>query len=68
MYSGYGIEFDGAGFWSYGNDFSSNVVIFGVYNSLSSHANNHKKKFLVPGKEPVGLVHQKISLVSILIK
>ena len=47
MYSGYGIAFDGKGSWSFGNDYASNVVIFGVDNSSSSHADNHKNKFLV---------------------
>ena len=30
MYSGYGIAFDGAGSWDFGNDDARNVVIFGV--------------------------------------
>ena len=29
-YSGYGITFDNAGFWSFDNDTARNVIIFGV--------------------------------------
>ena len=47
MYIGYGIVFDEAGSWSFGNDFARNVVFFGVDNSSSSHAENCKNKFLV---------------------
>ena len=34
MYSGYGIEFDGKGEWSYGNDLARNVIIFRVDNTF----------------------------------
>ena len=37
VYSGYGIAFDGIGEWSY---YAWNVIIFGVDNSSSSHADN----------------------------
>ena len=40
MDTGYGIAFDGKGMWSFGNDFTRNVIIFGVDNSSSSHADN----------------------------
>ena len=40
VYSGYGIAFDGNGFWSFGNDEARNVVIFGVDTSSSSHIDN----------------------------
>ena len=40
--SGYRIAFDGLGSWSFGNDFARNVVIFGVDNSSSSHADNYR--------------------------
>ena len=40
VYSGYGIAFDSAGSWSFGNGFARNVVIFGVDNSSSSHVNS----------------------------
>ena len=35
VYSGYGIAFDGAGLWNFGDDFAKNAVIFGVDNHLS---------------------------------
>ena len=35
-YSGYGIAFDGKGEWSFDNDISRNVVIFGVGCQLSN--------------------------------
>ena len=38
VYSGYGITFDGEGFWSFGNDDARNV--FGVDTSSSSHIDN----------------------------
>ena len=50
IYSGYGIAFDGNGEWNFGNDFTRNVVIFGVDNSSSSHTDNRKIDFLVLGK------------------
>ena len=40
VYSGYGITFDGKGFWSFGNDDARNVVIFGVDTSSSSYIDN----------------------------
>ena len=46
VYSGYGITFDIAGSWSFGNDFARSVVIFGVDNSPSSLAENCKNSFL----------------------
>ena len=49
MYSCYGIAFDGAE-WSLDNDFVSDVVIFGVDNSSSSHSDNWKNNFLVRRK------------------
>ena len=36
LYSGYTIEFDGAGSWNLANNLARNVVIFGVDSSLSS--------------------------------
>ena len=50
VYSGYGIAFDGKGEWSFGNDYARNLIIFGVYNSSSSHADNLKNNFLVLGE------------------
>ena len=52
VYSGYVITFDSAGSWSFGNDFSWNVIIFGVDNSSSSHSDNHKNNFLILGEGP----------------
>ena len=46
IYNDYGIAFDGAGSWSFGNGFARNVVIFAVDNSLPWHAENRKNKFL----------------------
>ena len=43
VYTGYGIVFDGGGLWSFSNEFARNVVIFGVDNSSSSHADNLRK-------------------------
>ena len=36
--------------WSFGNDCARNVIIFGVDNSSSSHADNRKNNFLVLGE------------------
>ena len=48
--SSYGITFNNAGSWNYGNDFARNVVIFGVDDNSSSHANNCKNNILVLGE------------------
>ena len=37
VYKGCEIAFDGAGSWNFGNDFITNVIIFGVDSSCSSH-------------------------------
>ena len=50
MNSGYGIIFDGAGSWNFGNDFAGNVMMFGVDNGSSSHTDNRKTTFLILGK------------------
>ena len=52
VYSGYGIVFDRAGSSNFVNEFAKNVVTFGVDNSSWSHADNHKKIFLVLGEGP----------------
>ena len=49
-YSGHGIEFDGAGSQSFGNDFTKNVVIFSDNNRSSS--DHRKNSFLVLGEGP----------------
>ena len=45
MYNGYGITFDSTGSCSFDNDSVRNVIIFGVDNSSSSHADNSKNNF-----------------------
>ena len=52
IYSGYRITFDSAGSWNFGNGFAKNVVIFGVDNSSSSHADNRKNNFFVLDEGP----------------
>ena len=52
MYSGYGITLHGAGSWNFDNSFARNVVIVGVNNSSSPHADNHKNNFSVLGEGP----------------
>ena len=49
MYSGYGITFDRGDWWSFGNSTARGVIIFGVYNSSSSHVENIKNNFLILG-------------------
>ena len=56
MYSGYGIVFDGLGSWNFGNDFTMNFIVFGVYNSSSSHTDNRKNDFLVLGEGPTDYI------------
>ena len=51
-YNGWGIAFDGKGFWSFDNDKARNVVIFCVDNSWSSHIDYPKNNFLVLGEWP----------------
>ena len=51
-YNGWGIAFNGKGFWSFDNDKARNVVIFCVNNSGSSHIDYPKNNFLVLGKWP----------------
>ena len=57
VFSGYGITCDSAGLWSFDNDTARNVIIFGVDNSSSTHADNltritDKNNFLVPDEGP----------------
>ena len=49
VYIGYGIAFDGKDKWSFDNDIARNIVIFGIDNSSSCHADNLKKNFSVLG-------------------
>ena len=59
-YNGRGISFDGEGLQSF--DFTRNVVIFGVDNSLSSHTDNQKNNFLVLGEGPTDGINDIIIL------
>ena len=52
VYSGQGITLDSAGSWSFDNDYTRNVLIFGVDNSSSSHADNRKNNFLMLSEGP----------------
>ena len=52
VHSGYGIAFDGAGSWNFGNDFVRNVLIFVVDHVSSSHVDDWKNNFLVLGEGP----------------
>ena len=51
QYSGYGIEFDGKGEFSFGNGFGRNVIIFGADMTSSVHTNNRTNNILVLGKD-----------------
>ena len=50
VYCGYGVTFDSAGLWSFGNDFARNVIIFGIDKSSSSYSDNRKNNFLILGE------------------
>ena len=45
VYSGYAINCENTGSWSFDNDTARNVIIFGADNSSSSHADNCKNNF-----------------------
>ena len=71
MYSVHWVAVDEAGFWDFDNDFAKNDVIFGVYNSSSSHIDNRKNNVLVTvtGERPtydtngsVGTTEKKLSI------
>ena len=49
VYSGYGITFDSACWWSFDNETAKNVIIFSVDNSSSSHSGSRKNNFLILG-------------------
>ena len=53
VYSARGTPFDGASIWSFSNEFTRNVVIFGFGNSSSSHMDNQKNNFWVLGEGPI---------------
>ena len=46
------MTFDSAGSWSFDNDYATNVIVFGVDNSSSSHSDNHKTNFLILHEGP----------------
>ena len=46
-YGSYGIAFDFADSWSFGNGFARNNIVFGIDYSSSSHSDNRKNKILV---------------------
>ena len=63
------MAFNGSDSLSFGNDFARNVVIFGVYNSLTFHTDNCENNFLVPVEErtadindSIGTAEKKISI------
>ena len=73
MYSGYRITFDSVVVWSFDNAIAKNVIIFGVDNSLLSHADNRKNHFLVLGEGPTFGINGRFgspekNLVLILVK
>ena len=47
IYEGRGIAFDAEFSWSFGNDVTRNVIIYGVDNTFLSHNDNRKNNFLV---------------------
>ena len=52
VYSDYGITFTSTNWWSFDNDTTRIVIIFGVGNSSSSQADNRKDNFLILGLGP----------------
>ena len=54
------MAFDGGGSWSFDNDFVRNVVIFGVNDSSSSHADNRQNTFLVLGEGPTDDINSSV--------
>ena len=53
--------------WSFGNDFTRNVVIFDVDNSSSSHIDNHKNIFLGLGGRPTDDINGSVGTKSFLL-
>ena len=52
VYSGYGMTFDNAGSWNFDNSTNRNVILFGIDNNSSSHADNSKNSFSILGEGP----------------
>ena len=50
MYIGYGIVFDGKGYWGFNIHTDRNVIIFVNDNSSSLHTDNLKNDFLILGE------------------
>ena len=50
MYSDYRITFNSPGSWSFDDDTTRIVIIFGVVNSSSSHSDNCKNDLLILGE------------------
>ena len=65
VYNSRVIAFDGAGSWSFGNDFARIVVIFNVDNSSDNHFNtdNQKNNLLAFGKGPQPMILMSKNLV-----
>ena len=59
MYSGHGITFGSAGWWSIANVTTRNVIIFGVDNNSSSHSDKYKNNFLILGEGPTFRSNEK---------
>ena len=60
LYRSYGIAFDGAGLWSFGNYFAWNVIIFGDDDNSSSHIDNHKNNFSVLGERSTDDINDSV--------
>ena len=52
VYNGYEITSDSAGSLNFNNEFTRNVISFGVDNSSSSYSDNRKNNFLILGEGP----------------
>ena len=63
-YNGQGIAFDGKGTRSFGNDSTRNVVIFGVDNTSSSHADNQKVNFLELGEGSTDGINNSVDIAE----
>ena len=61
MYSGYEITFNSAGSLSFDNYYVRNVIICGVDNIWSSHADHCKSNFLIIAKGPTFVIIGKFS-------
>ena len=50
MYREYAITFDSAGSQNFNNEIARNVIIFGVYNSSTSHSDKGNDNILILGE------------------